>query len=267
VSWDVFVQDFPRDVKSVVDIPPDFKPTSIGVCSTIIEKIKEIFPRADFSDPSWGRIDGDDWSIEVNLGAREICEGFALHVRGTGTAAGAVAAILQSLNLRAIDPQTGDFFVAGDEANESFRKWRSYRDRVMIGSHSEKEGNMGILEGAAPAILICVRDRARGIAFYRDTLGLKLTAEDHFAAVFDISGVMLRVSTLADFVPHEHSILGFRVKDVTATVKTLREKGVVFNIYPHFKQDELGIWTVPSGSTHVAWFKDPDGNVLSITDV
>jgi catechol 2,3-dioxygenase-like lactoylglutathione lyase family enzyme len=126
---------------------------------------------------------------------------------------------------------------------------------------------MGILEAAAPVILICVRDRARGIEFYRDTLGLKLTAEDHFAAVFDIGGVMLRVSTLADFVPHEHSILGFRVPDVASTVKALRDKGVAFNIYPHFNQDELGIWTVPGGSTHVAWFKDPDGNVLSITDV
>ena len=126
---------------------------------------------------------------------------------------------------------------------------------------------MGILEAAAPVILICVRDRARGIEFYRDTLGLKLTAEDHFAAVFDIGGVMLRVSTLADFVPHEHSILGFRVPDVTSTVKALRDKGVAFNIYPHFKQDELGIWTVPGGTTRVAWFKDLDGNVLSITDV
>jgi catechol 2,3-dioxygenase-like lactoylglutathione lyase family enzyme len=126
---------------------------------------------------------------------------------------------------------------------------------------------MGILETVAPVILICVRDRTKAIGFYRDTLGLKPTAEDHFAAVFDIGGVMLRVSTLADFVPHEHSILGFRVADVTSTVKALRDKGVVFNIYPHFKQDELGIWTVPGGATHVAWFKDPDGNVLSITDV
>jgi catechol 2,3-dioxygenase-like lactoylglutathione lyase family enzyme len=126
---------------------------------------------------------------------------------------------------------------------------------------------MGILEAVAPIILICVRDRARAIAFYRDTLGLKLTLEDKFAAVFDVGGVMLRISTLADFVPHEHSILGFRVADVTSTVKALREQGVVFNIYPHFKQDELGIWTVPGGSTHVAWFKDPDGNVLSVTNV
>ena len=126
---------------------------------------------------------------------------------------------------------------------------------------------MGILQSATPLILICVRDRTRGIGFYRDTLGLTLTLEDKFAAVFDLGGVMLRVSTLPDFVPHEHSILGFRVKDVPTAVKALRDKGVVFNIYPHFKQDELGIWTVPGGNTHVAWFKDPDGNVLSLTDV
>lgn len=126
---------------------------------------------------------------------------------------------------------------------------------------------MGILQAAAPVILICVRDRARAIEFYRDTLGLKLIVEDRFAGVFEISEVMLRVSTVPDFVPHEHSILGFRAPDVAGTVKALRDKGVAFNIYPHFKQDELGIWTIPGGSTHVAWFKDPDGNVLSVTDV
>jgi len=126
---------------------------------------------------------------------------------------------------------------------------------------------MGILETSTPLILICARDRERATAFYRDVLGLGFVSEDKFAVVLDVGGIMLRVSTLADFVPHEHSILGFRVQDVTATVKALRAKGVTFNIYPGFKQDELGIWTVPGGTTHVAWFKDPDGNVLSITDV
>jgi catechol 2,3-dioxygenase-like lactoylglutathione lyase family enzyme len=124
-----------------------------------------------------------------------------------------------------------------------------------------------MLQATAPVILICTRDRARAITFYRDVLGLGFISEDNFAVVLDVGGIMLRVSTLADFVPHEHSILGFRVPDVTATVKALRENGVTFNIYPGFKQDDLGIWTVPGGTTHVAWFKDPDGNVLSITDV
>ena len=125
---------------------------------------------------------------------------------------------------------------------------------------------MGILEAATPAIVICTKDRARSTAFYRDTLGLSLAHEDNFAAVFNISGVSLRVSTVADFTPSEHTILGFKVPDVAATVRSLREKGVIFNFYPGFSQDEFGIWTAPGGNVRVAWFKDPDGNVLSVTN-
>lgn len=79
MSWDVFVQDLPQEAKSAADIPADFRPASIGKRSAIIEKIREVFPTADFSDPSWGRINGDNWSIEVNIGANEDCGGFALH--------------------------------------------------------------------------------------------------------------------------------------------------------------------------------------------
>jgi catechol 2,3-dioxygenase-like lactoylglutathione lyase family enzyme len=125
---------------------------------------------------------------------------------------------------------------------------------------------MGILEVAKPATVICTRDRARATAFYRDTLGLTAVSEGRFAAVFSVSGATLRVSTVADFTPHEHTILGFQVPDVGATVRALREKGVAFEIYPHFRQDELGIWTAPGGTVRVAWFKDPDGNVLSVTN-
>jgi hypothetical protein len=67
-------------------------------------------------------------------------------------------------------------------------------------------------------------------------------------------------------VAHEHTILGFHVQNVAMTVKALRELGVAFNFYPAFNQDELGVWTAPVGSVHVAWLKDPDGNVLSVTD-
>ena len=125
---------------------------------------------------------------------------------------------------------------------------------------------MGILEAAKPAFIVSTRDRARATAFYRDTLGLALAYEDSFAAVFSIGGVTLRVSTVADFSPHEHTILGFNVPDVEATVKALREKGITFNIYTGFRQDELGILTLPGGTLRVAWFKDPDGNVLSVTN-
>ena len=69
----------------------------------------------------------------------------------------------------------------------------------------------GILETAIPAIVICTRDRARATQFYRDTLWLALAYEDKFAAVFNIGGVTLRVSFVADFAPREHTILGFHV--------------------------------------------------------
>jgi catechol 2,3-dioxygenase-like lactoylglutathione lyase family enzyme len=130
----------------------------------------------------------------------------------------------------------------------------------------ELENQMGILEAAKPAIIICTRDRARATEFYRDILGLTLAHEDNFAAVFNTGGVTLRVSVVPDFTPHEHTILGFHVSDVLATVKALREKGLTFNLYPRFHQDDLGVWTAPGGSPQAAWFKDPDGNVLSVTN-
>ncbi|MGB7283849.1 MAG: VOC family protein [Candidatus Acidiferrum sp.] len=125
---------------------------------------------------------------------------------------------------------------------------------------------MGILQAAIPAIIICTRDRALAIAFYRDTLGLSLAYEDSLASVFNLAGATLRVSAVADFTPHEHTILGFQVPEVAASVRALREKGITFEIYPHFQQDELGILTVPGRSVQVAWFKDPDDNVLSVTN-
>jgi catechol 2,3-dioxygenase-like lactoylglutathione lyase family enzyme len=125
---------------------------------------------------------------------------------------------------------------------------------------------MGILTAAKPAIVICTRDRARATAFYRNTLGLELAYEDNLASVFNIGGVTLRVSFVADFVPHEHTILGFRVPDVETAVRALRENGVAFNIYPGFTQDEFGMLNVPGGNVRVAWLKDPDGNVLSVTN-
>jgi hypothetical protein len=125
---------------------------------------------------------------------------------------------------------------------------------------------MGILEAAKPAIVICTQNRARATAFDRDTLGLAMAYQDNLAAVFNVGGITLRISTVPDFSPHEHTILGFRVPDVVSTVKALRENGVNFNVYQHVPHDEIGIFTLPNGTVRVAWFCDPDGNVLSVTN-
>ena len=112
---------------------------------------------------------------------------------------------------------------------------------------------------------IITRDRPKSVAFYRDVLGFKFVSEDNFAAVFDMNGTMLRISTLKDFQPGQHTVLGWDVPDIVASVTALTAKGVKFNIYEGFGQDKLGIWNSPAGDAKVAWFLDPDGNNLSLT--
>jgi len=102
--------------------------------------------------------------------------------------------------------------------------------------------------------------------FYRDILGLKLLAEDNYALEFEAGGALLRVTTVQELNPHPFTILGWNVPDIASTIQSLKQKGVAFNKYDFMKQDDLGIWTAPGGAK-VAWFNDPDGNVLSLTEV
>jgi catechol 2,3-dioxygenase-like lactoylglutathione lyase family enzyme len=104
-------------------------------------------------------------------------------------------------------------------------------------------------------------DRAR--AFYRDTLGLRLVSEDGFALRFDCGGTPLRVTIAPEVIPATYTVLGWSVEDLKATLLSLQKRGVLFERFGFFKQDDLGIWTAPNGD-QVAWFKDPDGNLLSI---
>lgn len=112
---------------------------------------------------------------------------------------------------------------------------------------------------------VATRDPDRAKVFYRDTLGLRLVEEQlPFALVFDAHGTMLRISIVRELHVAPYTVLGWEVTDIVATVKELVEAGVKFTRYPGMQQDELGIWTAPGGA-RVAWFQDPDGNVLGIT--
>jgi catechol 2,3-dioxygenase-like lactoylglutathione lyase family enzyme len=126
---------------------------------------------------------------------------------------------------------------------------------------------MGVLASAKAMTFIVTRDRERSTVFYGATLGFKLLHEDDFAAVFDLNGTMLRVSTVADHVAQPHTVLGWEVPDIAEAVTALREKGVSFSIYDGFGQDALGVWTAPGSGSKVAWFTDPDGNVLSLAQL
>ncbi len=116
-----------------------------------------------------------------------------------------------------------------------------------------------------PVIMIHTRDRVRAIPFWRDVLGMPLLAEDPFAAVFDAGGTTLRLSDVADWVAHPHTILGLEVPDIQAAVARLADAGVACLHYDGFGQDAQGIWTSPDGGVKVAWFTDPDGNNLSLS--
>ncbi len=102
------------------------------------------------------------------------------------------------------------------------------------------------------------------LKFYRDTLGFAFIRDDGFALVFDMNGVMLRIGKAQQFTPAQSTVLGWEVPDVAAAMDALEQKGVVFERYPNLGQDERGVCTFPGGDK-VAWFKDPDGNVLSIS--
>ncbi len=105
---------------------------------------------------------------------------------------------------------------------------------------------------------------ARAKQFYAGTLGLRLVSEDPFALVFDAAGTMLRVTIVRELRPAPYTVLGWDVADIATTARDLGQRGVGFQRYDGLQQDENGVWTSPGGAK-VAWFRDPDGNTLSLT--
>ena len=100
--------------------------------------------------------------------------------------------------------------------------------------------------------------------FYQETLGLRLIEEHEFSIVFDANGIELRLQKSQAFTPHTHTSLGWSVEDISETIKELSAKGIEFIRYEGMGQDDTGIWHTPAG-TKIAWFKDPYGNLLSLT--
>ncbi len=110
-------------------------------------------------------------------------------------------------------------------------------------------------------------DPERARAFYRDQVGLTLVSDElPFALVFEVNGAMLRITAVSDLKPAGYTILGWKVEAIRGAVSALQSRGVAFERYSGMDQDELGIWTAPGGSAKVAWFRDPDGNTLSLSE-
>ena len=113
--------------------------------------------------------------------------------------------------------------------------------------------------------IVPIKDAQKAREFYEGMLGLTFVSEDGFAIVMDASGIMLRLTKAGDFKPVPYTILGWQVSQIEKVVASLAAKGLVFERFGFFKQDDLGIWTAPNGDK-VAWFKDPDGNLLSVSE-
>jgi catechol 2,3-dioxygenase-like lactoylglutathione lyase family enzyme len=108
------------------------------------------------------------------------------------------------------------------------------------------------------------KDYERARAFYEGKLGFEFVSLDQYALVMRVGGHMVRIVKIGNFTPLQGTILGWQIKDIEAVAAWLRASGVATEKYPFVQDKDLGIWTTPNGDK-VAWFKDPDGNVLSIS--
>ena len=149
-------------------------------------------------------------------------------------------------------------FAGWRSPHHDFPKRVETRDTIgMIGAN--------VLRSHKLVAFVATRDPERAKKFYRDTLGLPLVAEQlPFALVFDANGTALRVTIVREIVVAPYTVLGWEVPDIAATATDLAAAGVTLERFPGMTQDDLGVWTSPSGAK-VGWFKDPDGNVLSVT--
>ncbi len=122
---------------------------------------------------------------------------------------------------------------------------------------------MGALASATLQTIVWSADIQRSEDFYSKVLGLPLAGRSHGALVYQVGNSTLRVSPVPTTSPSEHTVLGFEVADVPASVADLHNQGVEFERFPGFAHDEHGVWRAPDG-TLVAWFRDPDGNLISM---
>lgn len=120
------------------------------------------------------------------------------------------------------------------------------------------------MESIRPIYFLATTDPGASLSFYRDVMGLVLLGDEPFALVFRLGDSELRIQKVDKMAPAAYTALGWEVEDIRLTVAIMGRRGVLFERYAHLNQDEQGVWRSPGGAA-VAWFKDPCGNLLSLT--
>lgn len=121
------------------------------------------------------------------------------------------------------------------------------------------------LDASTPVVFVYAREREPAIAFYRDRLGFALRDSDTYGDFLLLGGLLLRLTIMPAHAAHEHPVFGWDVADLPGEVARLRDAGIDFLIYDGMGQDEHGIWTAPDGTSQIAFFADPDGNVICLS--
>lgn len=122
------------------------------------------------------------------------------------------------------------------------------------------------LKTAKPTQFLATSDAESARNFYEQKLGLELTADEPYALVYKLAGSELRLSKVPNHTPLPFTVLDWQVPSIDTAHKTMAAKGIEFEIFDGMGQDERGIWASPDGSARILWFKDPDGNVLSVSE-
>jgi catechol 2,3-dioxygenase-like lactoylglutathione lyase family enzyme len=121
-----------------------------------------------------------------------------------------------------------------------------------------------MLTNSTMVAFVLTRNYDQARAFYEDKLGFEFISQDNFALLVRAGANPIRIVRMPDFTPARNTVLGWEVADIEASVAWLKARGIVLEDYPFIQDHKLGIWSAPGGD-RVAWFKDPDGNVLSVS--
>jgi len=119
---------------------------------------------------------------------------------------------------------------------------------------------------ATPIAFIYVVDRKRALEFYQGVLGFKIRDSDDYGDNISLHNALLRLTVIPDHKPSQHPVVGWETTEIETVARTLADRGVAFAKFPGMEQDDLGIWTSPDGKAKLAFFSDPDGNMLMVSE-